>query len=59
MLHYLNEFRGEVMLMSSLSHPNIVHMEGFCCEPYSIVMELADQGSLVSYLKNNKNLDGR
>jgi len=40
--------------MSTLQHPNIVKMEGFCYEPYSIVMEFMDQGSLNSYLKNTK-----
>lgn len=43
-------------LCSTLRHENIVCMKGFCYEPYSIVMEFMDLGSLHSYLKHNKNI---
>eukprot|EP01133_Synstelium_polycarpum_P007241 gene7241-8418_t len=50
----INEFRREVWLMSDLSHPNIVLMKGFCFDPYSIVMEYMDLGSLSSFLRKRK-----
>ncbi|KYQ93736.1 leucine-rich repeat-containing protein (LRR) [Tieghemostelium lacteum] len=50
----INEFRREVWLMSSLSHPNIVPMKGFCFQPYSIVMEYMDLGNLSTYLLAKK-----
>jgi len=53
-LNAVNEFRREVWLMSSLSHPNIVLMKGFCFEPYSIVMEYMDLGSLSTFLSTKK-----
>ncbi|KAF2069948.1 hypothetical protein CYY_008735 [Polysphondylium violaceum] len=53
-LNAVNEFRREVWLMSSLSHPNIVTMKGFCFEPYSIVMEYMDLGSLSTFLSTKK-----
>jgi len=56
MLEYLHEFRREVVLMSTLQHENIVCMKGFCYEPYSIIMEYMDQGSLSSYIKQNKDV---
>ncbi|KAM9958044.1 hypothetical protein ACTFIW_013020 [Dictyostelium discoideum] len=53
-LNAINEFRREVWLMSGLSHSNIVLMKGFCFEPYAIVMEYMDIGSLSSFLKKKK-----
>eukprot|EP01132_Coremiostelium_polycephalum_P004881 gene4881-6087_t len=50
----INEFRREVWLMSDLAHENIVMMKGFCFDPYSIVMEYMDLGSLSSYLHKKK-----
>ncbi|EFA82412.1 leucine-rich repeat-containing protein [Heterostelium album PN500] len=53
-LSAINEFRREVWLMSDLSHPNIVVMKGFCFDPYSIVMEYMDLGSLSHHLRKKK-----
>ncbi|GAM21474.1 hypothetical protein SAMD00019534_046490 [Acytostelium subglobosum LB1] len=53
-LSVINEFRREVWLMSDLTHSNIVHMKGFCIDPYSIVMEYMDLGSLSSYLRKKR-----
>jgi len=44
-------------LMSTLKHPNIVSLKGFCFEPYTIIMEFMDQGSLTSFLRKQKSLD--
>jgi len=52
----MTEFRREVWLMSTLQHPNIVSMIGFCFEPYSIVMEYMDKGSLSSFLQKSEDL---
>ncbi|EGG20823.1 hypothetical protein DFA_00688 [Cavenderia fasciculata] len=52
----INEFRREVWLMSDLVHQNIVHMKGYSLDPYSIVMEYMDLGSLSSYLRQKREL---
>lgn len=45
-----NEFRSEVILMSALTHPNVVGLRGFCQEPYAMVMECVACGDLYRFL---------
>jgi serine/threonine protein kinase len=44
------EFRKEVIIMSGLSHPNIVRLHGICLEPLAMVMDFISQGSLEAFL---------
>jgi serine/threonine protein kinase/GTPase SAR1 family protein len=41
-----NEFRSEVMLMSSMQHDNLVSLYGIVLEPFCIVLEFMDGGTL-------------
>ena len=47
----------ESLLMSNLNHPNVMKMIGVCVDenktPY-LVMHYMSQGSLLSFLKNNR-----
>lgn len=45
-----NEFRSEVILMSALTHPNVVGLRGYCAEPYAMVMECVSCGDLYRFL---------
>ncbi|CAL2045348.1 unnamed protein product [Caenorhabditis brenneri] len=47
----------EARIMRQYQHPNVVCFYGVCVEkePIMLVMELASQGALDSYLKNEKN----
>uniref|UniRef100_A0A1I7TF92 Tyrosine-protein kinase n=1 Tax=Caenorhabditis tropicalis TaxID=1561998 RepID=A0A1I7TF92_9PELO len=47
----------EARIMRQYQHPNVVCFYGVCVErePIMLVMELANQGALDSYLKNEKN----
>jgi len=42
---------------STLKHPNIVSLKGFCFEPYTIIMEYMDLGSLTSFLYRKKKIE--
>lgn len=46
------EVRHELLLQSSLSHPNIMRIYGFCYSPFSVVFEYADEGTLFDYLND-------
>ncbi|CAI2309719.1 unnamed protein product [Caenorhabditis sp. 36 PRJEB53466] len=54
----IKEFMGEARIMRSLSHPNVVKLYGVAVgqEPLYMVMELATNGSLDSYLKKQPTL---
>jgi serine/threonine protein kinase len=41
-----SEFRREAWLMSGLEHPNLVILKGLCLEPFCIVMEFMNAGTL-------------
>lgn len=57
-LEVFGEFRKEVWLMSWLKHPNLVELIGICLEPFCMVMEIMDKGSLFSYIhKDGVKLD--
>uniref|UniRef100_A0A8R1DMV6 Protein kinase domain-containing protein n=2 Tax=Caenorhabditis japonica TaxID=281687 RepID=A0A8R1DMV6_CAEJA len=47
----------EARIMRQYQHPNVVYFYGVCVEkePIMLVMELANQGALDSFLKNEKN----
>ncbi|TPX32600.1 hypothetical protein SmJEL517_g04340 [Synchytrium microbalum] len=49
----VTDLMKEVELLKSLSHPNIVHYEGFLCDinTLNIVLEFVEAGSLSSILK--------
>ena len=51
----INEVMGEARIMRKNPHPNIVRLIGIASleQPLLIVMELADHGSLDSYLQKN------
>ena len=51
------EFSTEVQVMVNLSSPNLVHLYGYCSNPYCMVMEFMPQGSLFHRLRNDKPLD--
>jgi len=48
------EFRREVWLMSSLKHPNLVQLLGYCINPFRMVMQLIPHGDLYNYLHDDK-----
>eukprot|EP01102_Stenamoeba_stenopodia_P017855 TRINITY_DN6460_c0_g2_i1.p1 TRINITY_DN6460_c0_g2~~TRINITY_DN6460_c0_g2_i1.p1 ORF type:complete len:885 (+),score=141.31 TRINITY_DN6460_c0_g2_i1:70-2655(+) len=48
----LAEFRREATLMSALKHPNLVEMKAVVLDPYCIVMEFMDMGTLYTILKD-------
>uniref|UniRef100_A0A8R1IL29 Tyrosine-protein kinase n=2 Tax=Caenorhabditis japonica TaxID=281687 RepID=A0A8R1IL29_CAEJA len=54
----IKEFMREARVMRSLSHPNVVKFYGVAAgqEPLYMVMELATNGSLDSYLRKNTEL---
>lgn len=45
-----SEFRREVWLMASLSHPNLVRLFGLCLDPMAMMLEYMDGGDLQSHL---------
>lgn len=47
-----SEFRREVWLMSSLQHENLCGLKAVCLEPFCMVLEFMNQGSLYDYLHN-------
>ncbi|XP_051156812.1 tyrosine-protein kinase Fer isoform X1 [Leptopilina boulardi] len=51
------KFLQEGRILKQYDHPNIVKLIGICVQkqPIMIVMELVPGGSLLTYLKNNKN----
>lgn len=53
-------FRREVWIMSSLCHPNLVNLLGYCLEPTpSMVMEFVNGGDLYSFIhKDDSNPNG-
>ena len=48
-----SNFRREAWLMSGLEHPNLVILMGVCLEPFSIIMEFVNAGTLHSVLHND------
>ena len=48
------DFRREVWMMSSFSHPNLVSCIGWCPSPPGMLMEFMDLGDLRSYLIHNE-----
>ncbi len=49
-LEAFSEFRREVWIMSSLSHPCLCGLVGFCIYPPCIVCEFVDKGDLYSFI---------
>ena len=54
-LFLIKEFMNEARLMRQLHHPNIIKFIGVAVgqEPLMVLMELATDGSLWTYLQNN------
>ncbi|PRP88848.1 serine/threonine protein kinase [Planoprotostelium fungivorum] len=55
----LQEFLGEVQIMQNLRpHPNVVLFMGVCVppQPFCIVTEFCDRGSLLNYLRSSQNI---
>jgi len=50
----LEKMEKEVQLMSSLDHPNVVSLIGFCRVPACIMTELCSQGNLAQNLSTCK-----
>ena len=48
-----SNFRREAWLMSGLEHPNLVILMGVCLEPFSIIMEFVNAGTLHTLLHND------
>jgi len=51
-LQIFSEFRREVWLMSFIRHPKLVQLFGICMEPFCMIMEFMDGGSLYDYVRN-------
>ena len=49
-LDAFSEFRREVWIMSSLQHPCLCGLVGFCIYPTCIVCEFVDKGDLYSFV---------
>eukprot|EP00029_Vermamoeba_vermiformis_P006458 TRINITY_DN2538_c0_g2_i1.p1 TRINITY_DN2538_c0_g2~~TRINITY_DN2538_c0_g2_i1.p1 ORF type:complete len:1060 (+),score=232.58 TRINITY_DN2538_c0_g2_i1:295-3474(+) len=49
-----SEFRREAWLMSSLQNENLVVLKGICMEPFCLVLEFMNHGSLYDYLHDEK-----
>ncbi|KAG8222937.1 hypothetical protein J437_LFUL000232 [Ladona fulva] len=54
LLSNMQDFEREIQIMKSLKHPNIVEIKGIIEEGGGLVMEFVKHGSLLSYLKINK-----
>ncbi|MDP2436925.1 MAG: protein kinase [archaeon] len=52
MVAFHQEFVGEVCLMSSLTHPNVVKLLGICTEPLAMVMEVVGGGDLYGQIND-------
>ena len=50
----LEEFKREVQMLSTLSHPNIVQLMGACTDPLAIVTPLCPRGSLWNLLHKQR-----
>eukprot|EP01117_Protostelium_nocturnum_P011694 TRINITY_DN4256_c3_g1_i11.p1 TRINITY_DN4256_c3_g1~~TRINITY_DN4256_c3_g1_i11.p1 ORF type:complete len:1743 (-),score=580.06 TRINITY_DN4256_c3_g1_i11:39-5267(-) len=50
LIKLFSEFRQEVWLMSTLRHPNVVNLKGYCINPYAMLMEKVDNGPLYRFL---------
>jgi len=48
------EFRKEAAMMSMFDHPNIVALKGIVKQPYCMVLEFMSEGSLFSYIHEEK-----
>eukprot|EP01129_Flabellula_baltica_P001775 TRINITY_DN11690_c0_g1_i1.p1 TRINITY_DN11690_c0_g1~~TRINITY_DN11690_c0_g1_i1.p1 ORF type:complete len:990 (-),score=186.46 TRINITY_DN11690_c0_g1_i1:18-2987(-) len=46
------DFRHEVVILSSLDHPSIVKIFGLTINPFTLVMEFAEEGDLLSIIMN-------
>ncbi|KAJ3427982.1 serine/threonine-protein kinase tnni3k-related [Anaeramoeba flamelloides] len=44
-----SQFKNEVSILFKLRHPNLVSIIGMCYDPYSIIMEYCNYGSLRDY----------
>ena len=53
-LEAFSEFRREVWIMSSLSHPCLCGLVGFCIYPPCIVCEFVDKGDLYSFVHRTR-----
>eukprot|EP01130_Rhizamoeba_saxonica_P000239 TRINITY_DN10220_c0_g1_i1.p1 TRINITY_DN10220_c0_g1~~TRINITY_DN10220_c0_g1_i1.p1 ORF type:complete len:610 (+),score=122.23 TRINITY_DN10220_c0_g1_i1:30-1859(+) len=52
----LDDFKGELEILSQVRSPYVVHFYGACLVPkLCVVMELCQNGSLYHYLKNTRN----
>jgi serine/threonine-protein kinase CTR1 len=49
-LEAFSEFRREVWIMSSLDHPCLCRLVGFCIFPTCIVCEFVDKGDLYTFV---------
>lgn len=54
LLVVFNEFRSEALILSQLSHPNIVPFKGFCRNPFSLVLEYLPDGNLFNLLRETR-----
>jgi len=50
-LQIFSEFRREVWLMSFIRHPKLVSLFGICMEPFCMIMEFMDAGSLYDFVR--------
>ena len=48
----IRDFHGEVAMLKTLCHPNIVQFIGACCDPICLVTEYCHKGNLFDVLQN-------
>jgi len=52
---YVKFLKEANLMMKVQGHPNLVKLHGICLDPFAIVMEFLDKGSLLEYLTHNPN----
>lgn len=50
----IGELKREVWIMSAINHPNLVTLYGVCMSPLSLILELAQHGTLHDYLHSGR-----
>ena len=48
----IRDFHGEVAMLKTLCHPNIVQFIGACCDPICLITEYCHKGNLFDVLQN-------
>lgn len=50
--------QAEVTILGRLSHPNLVHLIGYCCEDKDLflIYEFMNKGSLENYILKSKHI---